>query len=339
MPGPGDLAPRIRPTPELPADFDAEDAAVTAIDQVVVDGEVDGLNRRVPFSVLIAIGFQGLHGSDGQFTDFREALVEDERFIDIIRKKYSYEPVLSEGSEVTASPYAIVNGQGMYTEEERVALMGLMDSYADAVYAQGGGPEETVASIREVSGRLHSAGLVLDKAHFRAFREYMRIGPRLFLGEDGRVLLADHVEGGADGPLPAMPRIHDFSAVIAEALPHIHTDHEGAFSRGALLGTLKALGVGIRPDQEQQIFRETLKHPAVGQSEGNGHFQIVGDIAAVSDERAREAEREAASRIPLEKKMRLAFAGNPTRRKRHTRRGAGGKRAVDMSALSLDEQY
>ncbi|HET7673629.1 MAG TPA: hypothetical protein VFK11_03920, partial [Candidatus Saccharimonadales bacterium] len=138
--------------------FDLGSATTFAIDQAVADGEVDGRNNRAPFRMLSRIAFRGVRMPGSVIHDFRDALTVDERYVDRVRDRYGYEPVLSEGSEARATPSAIVNGRGIYSEEEHQVVMDLMETYTRVIY-DSLNPQDHIVHLREVSGALNGAGI------------------------------------------------------------------------------------------------------------------------------------------------------------------------------------
>src|SRR5260370_8765868 len=107
----------------------------SVIDQVVVDGEVDGHDRRVLYRVLVRIAFQGLRAPDDVYQGFHEALPKEERFVARIGDRYDYEPVLRPDSIARASLKAIVSGHAICSEAERQDCRSVMAILADEVFS------------------------------------------------------------------------------------------------------------------------------------------------------------------------------------------------------------
>jgi hypothetical protein len=195
-------------------EFDPAAAAKLAVDQVVVDGLVNGIEQRVPFGTLLGISFQGQRAPASVHNGFINGLANDKRYLDRVREnkgswQYAYEPTIEGDSTVKARPEAIVAARGIYSEEERTTAMKRMGFYADIVCQalQGPGQKPTVG-LRIVQKALHvSGGISLDYDEFKGFLEYMKLdGSRLRLLEDGNVFIGKTaVAGRADAPLPQTP--------------------------------------------------------------------------------------------------------------------------------------
>lgn len=301
-------------------DYDIAGLTQHTVDQLVVDGEVDGAERRAPHKVIIRIAFQGSSAEDQAYQDFNDALVQEPRFVDHVQTRYGYSPVVSEESTVRPSLKAIVGGNALCTEAERAEVLADMNALAEKVFLHAA---SGVLSLREVSGTLKAAGRGhLSYEEYGAFLRYIDIDPRFEVLDGGRVVLVGH--GNFDGPPPPdIPRINDFTAYVEAALPQIWTGPNRVFGIGALLGTLKAQGTYVREDQLVDLYECLQRHPGV-RILRDGRYQI-GDEVLIEDHVPVAAERE----LSLNAMIRMVENGRPMRKPRSKRRG-GWKRVTEM---------
>lgn len=296
------------------------EVAVHAVDQVVVDGLVDGAERRVRFGVLLRIGAGGAPLDDSGFLEFRGGLYGDERYIDRRRDMYSYEPVIRPESTAQASLIAIVGGTALCNELERKKAMSFMDYLARVVYEQNT-ISSGVLSLREVSGSLKSGGFGdLNYQEFGAFLHYMYQDPRFYPIGDGRIVLTEAISGGGD-MLTELPMIDDVAGAIEQALPYLFTDPSGVFTQGVLLGTLKSLGSYVRMDQMHEVFEQLRASLQVIALE-DGRFKRIQS----SEDGTAETAQHQLSPEAMIRAIRGGVAHKPHSRKK----GGSRKRTVNM---------
>jgi hypothetical protein len=188
---------------ELPRDVTSiEYLACMAIDQVVVDGVVDGLKQRAPHKMLVKIAFP--NSPPAIMYDFDQALVQDPRFIDVTRRRYSYRPELSAGSTVQATMRAIVAGRARCSAERREEVMLQMEEFTAILY----GDNRVHSGILDLSyiGRaLKRAGKKLSNDEFGGLLQWMHQDPRFYPLENGRIVLTELFRGSLDELLGATP--------------------------------------------------------------------------------------------------------------------------------------
>ena len=131
--------------------------ATHSIDQAVVDGLVDGVERRIPVGRLLRLSAVVEELPRSVFFGFCQALTDEERYVDRVRNMYGFKPVISPESTVKASLIAIVGGTALCSETERSEALGLMEYLTQTLYNVNTKPS-SILSIREVSGTLKSGG-------------------------------------------------------------------------------------------------------------------------------------------------------------------------------------
>ena len=279
-PKPVEVQPDINPES---AELDPTSLAKLAIDQAIVDGLVDGVKRRVHISILISFGFQGARAPKAVFNEFHHELTRDDRFIDKVAKRYGYTPVIEGETEARASPQAIIKGIGIFTDEEKQAVVDLMEFYTEKLYQQvGNTPGRSVLYVREVSGALKAAGLDVGHREHYGFFEHIRHDSRFRMLDGGRIILTGFENPEQNIEIPEeIPKIDDFRTLITDALPYIYTDSSRNFDFGALLGTLKAKGILVHGGQIKELRRQLNRHPDVD-TDKDGTYTIADYIDEAS---------------------------------------------------------
>ncbi len=303
--------------------FDVPAITRLAIDQVVVDGLVDGSERRVPFGTLAGNAFHGARVPSAVFGDFRRALPEDVRFLGRVGRKYSYNPVIHGETEAVARPEAVVSERGMYSEERFKAAMERMDGYVNAIYQSTdksrvimneGTSEGTLARI------LRSAGIGVPEDEFDGLYAYIeRDDARLRVIGDGRLVLVDRYEGDVE-EIPELPRIENFTSLIDEALPLVAMPNSGRLRPAVVMDAIKSIrGTEVRPDQIRKLIDKLHTHPSIKFLD-KGVFKLIGQAAdATATEPPRDRPKPEkprpqpeAPQESLDDMMNTAFDGNPT---------------------------
>lgn len=230
------------PHENLPVGLASVRLAQRAIDQVVVDGLVDGADRRVPIGVLNRCAFQGQRAPTQLYRSFVVALVEDWRFVDKVDTNYGYRPMLEAGSRVRPSLIGIMGGLALCTDAEREAAFSLMHDLANAVYANS---DRTVISRNGLTAVLKQAGFVdITYDQFGAFIKFMDRDPRFDLQPDGRIRLTRRV-------VAKRPTLRAVGPPLEASVDERHADEEPSEPRRpapdaslTLEQKLKGLGTG-----------------------------------------------------------------------------------------------
>lgn len=147
-----------------------------AIDQAIVDGVVDGIEKRAPMKMLIEIAFEGSTRVESpMFEDFREGLVTDARYKDTLGNLYGFYPVLDNSTTLRPRPVAILEGTASVTEEERQEVRARMEEYARLALRSSSDPPLSLEAIR---ARIVAFGVELSYLEFGALRSFIRDDPR-----------------------------------------------------------------------------------------------------------------------------------------------------------------
>ena len=234
------------------------------VDQAVVDGEVDGIDRRIAYNKLARIAFKGVMVPVDTRYQFKIGLKNEERFIDIVSQQYGFEALLDPASEARPSLRALVAGTAIATMQERSNALMFMDHLACLVYEKAVFKSARV-SVREISGALKAAGMgVLSYEEWGGFLEYMAQDPRFYPIGDGSYILTDKFNGDMEDITPALPISRsEMPGVIEAALPLIFASSQNTFPIGALLGTLKSQGIYIRQEQIQTLAEQLSLLPSI----------------------------------------------------------------------------
>lgn len=127
--------------------------AVSTIDQVVINGEVNDDDLRVSRRVLARVAFKKASFSTNDEKTLMSYIIDDDRFVGIENSRYRFRPEITEGSEVKASPRSIVKGTAIIcSDEERDLVYSKMNYFADIICNQ----KERLLSIQEIGGILKS---------------------------------------------------------------------------------------------------------------------------------------------------------------------------------------
>lgn len=301
-----------------PVEFDVPRITRRSIDQVIIDGVVDGHEERAPLRVLTRIAFGGVRAPQGVFLDYKDALTDDYRFLDLVRREYGYYPVIEDKTEAKVSLKAIVTGKARCTREEQANTLYLMNKLATIV-CELSNKHDGILSLREVSGSLKNARYgQLSYEEFGAFLEYMCRDPRFIVLKDGRFVLRE-VFTGDPFEIEELKRIDNLGEVIDHAIPSIYLGRFGVFDEGTLLGTLKALGIYMRTDQITELFEQLSLRPDI-RVLGGDKYQFIGE------REPREGEITPQN-LTIDAMIRQAI-GRGGRRKPRSRKKGGGKYRV-----------
>jgi hypothetical protein len=156
----------------MPAEHqpDIHDLAVEAIDQVVIDGLVDGAERRVKIGTLLRISLGGDALSDSDFKEYHRSLLTEPRYVNRVGNSWGFEPTIRPESSAKPSLIAIVGGTALCGERERLQAKALMNHFAETVY-NGENLAGGILSIREVRGVLNSGGI--DEPTYQEFGAFL----------------------------------------------------------------------------------------------------------------------------------------------------------------------
>src|ERR1035437_5952567 len=86
----------VRAEPFNADNFDVELAVKKAVDQMVIDGEVDGVKRRARLGLLGRTAFRGARAPSDLFHEFVSNLPKEPRFVDEIDYEYGYRPEIDD---------------------------------------------------------------------------------------------------------------------------------------------------------------------------------------------------------------------------------------------------
>lgn len=173
-----------------------------AINQVILDGLVDGEEKRVPLTVLLDVAFQDDNVPRQITAEFKRGLVRDERHKGKVDNHYGYRPEFNGPPEMRPRPEAILKRTAECTEAERQAILGRMEMYAQILFQNHSGPPNpiTAKGMRRIFSR---AGLELPHVEFRGFWAFMDGDPRFVRDQtSGRgVILLDQTREARPDPL------------------------------------------------------------------------------------------------------------------------------------------
>ncbi len=157
--------------------------AGVAIDQVILDGLVDGEEMRVHFRTLAEIAFDGStlltpHTMEG----FRAGLVTDTRFVDRVSNRYGYNPIIAHPTDLRPRPEAILRGTAKHTEQERQAVLDQMELFTSVIFTE---MPDSPLSLKTMETILERAGVEYSHAQFGGFRTFIQIDPRFMRTHSG----------------------------------------------------------------------------------------------------------------------------------------------------------
>jgi len=152
-----------------------------AIDQVVVNGEVDGRDRRVARAVLFGVAFQDGTVAPEVAQAFETALVTEPRFINQVEDLYSYKPEVDPRTHARPSMMSMVQGRAICSEQEQQDCLSFLDRYSGIVYHRLA-PEKVVPSRADMDKLLTAGDHNLSKDQLNALYIYINQDAR-FISE------------------------------------------------------------------------------------------------------------------------------------------------------------
>jgi hypothetical protein len=164
--------------------------AGVAIDQVILDGLVDGAGMRAHFRTLAEIAFDGPKSlAHDTMEGFRTGLVTDARFVDREGNRYDLRP----------RPEAILRGTANHTEEERQAVLDQMEFFTSVIFTE---KRDSPLSLKTMEVILELAGVEYSHAQFSGFRTFIQIDPRFMHTNTGIIF---RPKRAATEPAPEPP--------------------------------------------------------------------------------------------------------------------------------------
>lgn len=186
------------------------DIAVTAIDQIIVNG-----HDRAKYGHLIRAGYGDRQVDVRDLERFFHSVENDERFIEkSIDGYYHFDSRLSEGSTVVPDIAAVVRGQANCCEEVRNETLIYMESLVEKLL--GIFDEVKVINIKDIEYALE-----VDGATYSAFLTYIKVHPRFEIGK-GLVYIKDEDEVlGSQEKAQSLDDLEEkaFSILNAEPIP------------------------------------------------------------------------------------------------------------------------
>jgi hypothetical protein len=220
-----------------------------AVDQAIVDGEVDGAERRVRFGNLVMTVSQGYSIPREITREFRGGLPSDYRYKDRDKDAdtYGFRPELSDNSPVTASDWAIFAGTARCSDDQKLSAIARIQPLADTVYGILKTTSSGVVTIRSITGILARADITVSTQTYAGLRSYIEnIDPRFVCVEGRDMVVRGVFKGDIETVAEPVPTA-TVDAWVADAIPYMRIKADGAFTVSALVEKLRRRGRYLPP--------------------------------------------------------------------------------------------